>query len=134
MKTKYIPYQKCPVCEGNKKVWINQFDPWNTNSGTIGWQTCGICGGAGIIPMYRENKRAGIISSYDSILYYGINGTGIPKELIPGAPKVKNGDMIESTIGQQLVYNANWKGFFIVTDDHSKFLTKEDLKREWRKI
>jgi ssDNA-binding Zn-finger/Zn-ribbon topoisomerase 1 len=55
-KDKFIPYQKCPVCEGTKRVWINQWEP-NTVTMASGWQSCDVCGGAGIILMFKVEKE-----------------------------------------------------------------------------
>ena len=46
-----VPYQKCPVCEGMGKIFVNQLDPYNTNS-SIGYKPCHVCDGSGIIPMH----------------------------------------------------------------------------------
>ena len=46
-----VPYQKCPVCEGMGQIFVNQLDPYNTNS-SIGYKPCHVCGGSGIIPMH----------------------------------------------------------------------------------
>lgn len=46
-----VPYQKCPVCEGMGQIFVNQLDPYNTNS-SIGYKQCHVCGGSGIIPMH----------------------------------------------------------------------------------
>ena len=125
-KSRIIPYQKCPVCEGTKRVWISQYDPDNSAS-IIGWQICGVCGGAGIIPMHYIFT--------EEVKKYGMFGQLIPEELIPNTPKLEDGDIIETTVGEQLIYRASERGFFILSDDiMSKFLTKKDLKRNWRKV
>ena len=46
-----VPYQKCPVCEGMGQIFINQLEPYNTNS-SIGYKPCHVCGGSGVIPMH----------------------------------------------------------------------------------
>lgn len=46
----FIPYQLCPKCDGNKTMYVNQFDPFSSNL-SCKWITCNICNGAGIIPM-----------------------------------------------------------------------------------
>jgi len=46
-----VPYQKCPVCEGMGQIFVNQLDPYNTNS-TIGYNPCHVCRGSGVIPMH----------------------------------------------------------------------------------
>jgi DnaJ-class molecular chaperone len=57
-----VPYQKCPVCEGMGQIFVNQFDPYNTNS-SIGYKPCHVCGGSGIIPMHIINDKLLSISS-----------------------------------------------------------------------
>ena len=55
-KPKYIPYQKCPKCDGqgtvSKPPWIaGDVYEWTYSSSIF---PCDICNGAKIIPMYKE--------------------------------------------------------------------------------
>ena len=51
---RYVPYQKCPKCEGFGSIYINKLDLNSTNS-AIGSFTCDVCKGAMIIPMHVLN-------------------------------------------------------------------------------
>jgi len=72
-----VPYQKCPVCSGTGQIFVNQLDPYNTNS-SIGYKSCHICGGSGIIPMHIVNEKLLKISSKN----YGEDGVGLSSEEI----------------------------------------------------
>ena len=72
-----VPYQKCPVCKGMGQIFINQLDPYNTNS-SIGYKPCHVCGGSGIIPMYIVNEKLLQISSKN----YGEDGIGLSSDEI----------------------------------------------------
>lgn len=72
-----VPYQKCPVCEGMGQIFVNQLDPYNTNS-SIGYKPCHVCGGSGIIPMHTINEKLLSISSKN----YGEDGIGLSSEEI----------------------------------------------------
>ena len=49
----YIPYQLCPKCNGNGKILINNWygSPTSISSG---FETCNLCHGAMVIPMYID--------------------------------------------------------------------------------
>ena len=72
-----VPYQKCPVCEGMGQIFVNQLDPYSTNS-SIGYKSCHVYGGSGIIPMHVINQELLKISSKN----YGDDGVGLSSEEI----------------------------------------------------
>lgn len=49
----FIPYQLCPMCKGHKSIWL-ELD-WRNQTTNISphYENCGICFGAGIIPMHK---------------------------------------------------------------------------------
>ena len=51
-KSEYVPYQLCPKCNGNKMVFVQNWDGKNVTIAS-GMQTCDICNGTGVIPMYK---------------------------------------------------------------------------------
>ena len=51
---KYVPYQKCPVCDGIGQVWVNPvIDPAMSTFISPHYEDCTVCHGSKIIPMYR---------------------------------------------------------------------------------
>ena len=72
-----VPYQKCPVCEGMGQIFVNQLDPYSTNS-SIGYKSCHVCGGSGIIPMHVINQELLKISAKN----YGDDGVRLSSEEI----------------------------------------------------
>jgi len=69
--TTYIPYQLCPKCNGDGTVLVQN---WNQHETSIsgGLQTCNLCNGAKIIPMYEHPHPPAIKSlpEYNEILYH----------------------------------------------------------------
>lgn len=56
IKFKYIPYQKCPVCDGKGRVFNGMLEPFEPTL-RIGWNTCHCCEGRGIIPMHEIKTK-----------------------------------------------------------------------------
>jgi len=53
-KKEYIPYQKCPICNGDGII-TTKVETNNSTSGfTIKQNVCHVCNGKGIIPMYTK--------------------------------------------------------------------------------
>jgi len=137
-KSRIIPYQKCPVCEGTKRVWVSQYDPYNTAS-TVGWQVCSICNGVGIIPMFILPKEPSSKNTNSSPNVYnkkwGLNFEGIPACIIPFTEKVlEDCDVIENINGVQLIYKKNIPGYLLITKSPNEFLSEDQIFSKWKKV
>jgi hypothetical protein len=76
-KVKFIPYQRCPICNGEGNVMVNNC--WGGGTGlTVGFETCKVCNGRLIIPMYALSPNLSKISS----MIYGEDGIGLSCEEI----------------------------------------------------
>ena len=67
--------------------------------------------------------------------FYGINGQVIPREIIHHSEEIlQDGDVIQNKDGLQLKYSKEWKGFFLDTEDFSKFVSNDQIYQQWKKI
>jgi hypothetical protein len=56
VSNEFIPFQSCPHCQGDGTVFVRE---WNGSASSIssGPQSCPVCNGARVIPMYRQPKN-----------------------------------------------------------------------------
>jgi len=65
--------------------------------------------------------------------YYGLNQKIIPKDAIPFNEPLLDGEMIENTKGTKIMWDKDWHGYRIFTDNPSQFLSNDDIYSQWRK-